>query len=50
MAREEHGLDLTLDPFLIHPYRSLPILTDPYRSGPDCPFVGFTPWFACARR
>jgi hypothetical protein len=40
MARKEHSLDLTLEPFL----------TDPYRSGTDCPFVGFTPSFACVRR
>ena len=40
MAREEHDLDVILNPFL----------TDRYRSGTDCPFVGFTPSFACVRR
>ena len=28
MARKDHRLDLTLDLFLTHPYRSVPILTD----------------------
>ncbi len=32
------------------PYRCLPILTDPDRSGPGCPFVRFMPWCACVRQ